>query len=113
MATLHYLRQVRENRNQVNSNQSNNILNSNQPTKWYESLWGLVVLTLGLNLLSNFIYDKGREQLRLQDERRQRRRNIDELVREGKSEQEAEAIEDAEDAKLDKEQKEGDFGPPN
>ena len=43
------------------SNQNNN------EDKWYESLWGLIIVTVGLNIISNWIYDKGREGIRLRD----------------------------------------------
>ena len=38
---------------------------NNNEDKWYESLWGLIIVTVGLNIISNWIYDKGREGIRL------------------------------------------------
>lgn len=46
----------------------------NDEEKWYESLWGLVILSVGLNILSNWIYDKGRERIRLRDKNTERKR---------------------------------------
>ena len=42
--------------------------------KWYETLWGLVILSVGVNVLSNWLYDKGRERVRLRDLANQKRR---------------------------------------
>lgn len=36
--------------------------NKNNEKEWYENLWGLLVITLGMNLLSNWIYDKAQER---------------------------------------------------
>ena len=47
-----------------------------QNKEWYETLWGLVILSVGLNVLSNFLYDKGRERKRLQDQAR----DVEEIV---------------------------------
>lgn len=52
-------------------NQNNN---ENNNERWYESLFGLIVLTLGLNLFSNWIYDKGRDQKDRRYQFRERKR---------------------------------------
>ena len=71
---------------------------------WYETIGGLVIITLGLNLLSNFIYDRGREALRHSDKSKQRLKDIDFLQKyEGKTEQQAIEEVDTEDKKVDKE----------
>lgn len=58
--------------------------------KWYESLWGLVILTLGVNLFSNWLYDKGREKTRLKDQLLERKRERKHLERQhGKTPEEA------------------------
>ena len=33
----------------------------NNEEKWYETLWGLIAVTLTMNLLSNWLYDKAQE----------------------------------------------------
>ena len=52
--------------NQPNSSQNDE--------KWHQSLFGLIVITLGLNLLSNWIYDKGRDQKDAKYQIRERKR---------------------------------------
>lgn len=47
---------------------------NNNEDKWYESLWGLIIVTVGLNIVSNWIYDKGREGIRLRDKNIKRKR---------------------------------------
>ena len=49
--------------------------------KWYETLWGLVILSVGVNVLSNWLYDKGRERVRLRDLANQKRRERKHLER--------------------------------
>lgn len=58
--------------------------------KWYESLWGLVLLTVGMNLFSNWLYDRSQQRIRKQDQYKERRRERKHLeIHHGKSEQEA------------------------
>ena len=45
-----------------NNQNENNQNNSSQPEKWYDSLWGIALITLSLNLLSNYLYDKARKK---------------------------------------------------
>lgn len=42
--------------------------------KWYESLWGLAIVALCINLFSNWLYDKSQQKYRIQDELREFRR---------------------------------------
>ena len=58
--------------------------------KWYETLWGLVILSVGVNVLSNWLYDKGRERVRLRDLAKQKRRERKHLERQhNKTEEQA------------------------
>lgn len=46
-----------------NYNQNcNNQYVTQEQEKWYESIWGIAIITLGLNLLSNYLYDKARKK---------------------------------------------------
>lgn len=81
------------------------ILNSEQqqPKQWYETLWGLAIITISLNVFSNYIYERGRERLRLSDESRERLRNINFLTKyEGQTVEQATKNVDTEEEKLDK-----------
>ena len=48
---------------------------NNNHKEWHESLFGIVVLTLGLSLLSNWLYDKSREAIRVKDKQEERKRD--------------------------------------
>ena len=58
--------------------------------KWYETLWGLVILSVGVNVLSDWLYDKGRERVRLRDLTKQKHRERKHLERQhNKTEEQA------------------------
>ena len=91
--------------NNLNNTQENN----NQPKNWYETLGGLIFLTIGLNVLSNFIYERGREQFRVRDKERERIRERDFLMKyEGRTKAQAEKESQQEEINLDKEQRKND-----
>lgn len=81
-----------------------------QPKQWYESIWGLVFLTISLNVLSNYLYEKGRNSVFNVSKKRQKQKDIDYLVKyEGQTEKQAEQQTREEEIKLDKQQEKGDF----
>ena len=62
--------------------------------KWYETLWGLVILSVGVNVLSNWLYDKGRERVRLRDLTKQKHRERKHLERQHNKTEEQEKQEE-------------------
>lgn len=83
---------------------------SSQPKQWYESIWGLVFLTISLNVLSNYLYEKGRDSVFRVNKKRQRQKDIDYLMKyEGQTQTQAEQQEKDEETKLDIQQEKGDF----
>lgn len=86
----------------LNGNKQDTVIE--EPKAWYETIWGLVLLTVGLNVFSNYIYDKGREKLRYLDSRRERQRDIDFLKDyENKTQAQAEQYVDEEQDKVEEE----------
>ena len=68
----------------------------NNGEKWYESLWGIVILALGVNLFSNWLYNRGVKQLRQKDrlsERKREQKHLKDYHGEHKSLQDIEDIE--------------------
>jgi len=87
--------------NNVDNNKTNGSKN------WYETLWGLAILTISLNVISNFIYEKGREQFRIKDKERERIRERDFLMKyEGRTREQADKESRQEEINIDKEQRE-------
>lgn len=54
---------------------SNSCPQDSQQKEWYDTLVGVVIVSICVNLFANWIYDKGREKIRLEDQLRERRRN--------------------------------------
>ena len=82
----------------------NNVESSSQQKEWYETIWGLAVITIFLNIISNYIYERGRERLRLSDKSRERLREIDHLEKyHGETERQAEKEVDNEEKVIDNE----------
>lgn len=80
--------------------------NNNNKKNWYETIWGLVILTVGLNVFSNFIYERGREAFRVRDKERERIRERDFLMKyEGRTREQADKESAQEEINLDKEQR--------
>lgn len=78
--------------------------------QWYETIWGLMLLTIGLNVFSNYLYERGRNSILLMNKKRERQKDIDHLVKyEGQTDRQAASQVDQEEKKLDKQQSEGDF----
>ena len=79
---------------------------TNGSKNWYETLWGLAILTISLNVISNFIYEKGREQFRIRDKERERIRERDFLMKyEGRTREQADKESMQEEINIDKEQR--------
>ena len=78
-----------------------------QQKQWYETLGGLILLSVGLNVISAFIYEQGKNSLFAKVNRKERRRERLHLMRDyGKTASEAAAEETIENNELDRAEQE-------
>ena len=73
--------------------------------EWYETFWGLVILSIGLDVFSAFLYERGKSALGISN-RKERRRERLRLIREGRTPEQAAIEETAENEELNREEAE-------
>lgn len=72
-----------------------NMNHHKQSQNWCESIWGLILISIFLNVISNSIYDKGKNHLRKLDRLRERRRRLNHSINyHNKTEKQAKEIDD-------------------